>query len=76
MFNEDAVLNYAVAIVGLEAKQAALLLSTQGLTNAQIAETLARNGAAATENYQAMAEAGLLARKQELTVTGYRCCDF
>ncbi len=59
---------YAKAIEGLEAKQAALLLSTQGLTNAQIAETLAVNESNAAKNYQAMADAGLLARKQKLTV--------
>ena len=68
IFNEDVALSYAVAIEGLESKQAALLLSTQGLTNAQIAETLAVNESNVARNYQAMADAGLLARKQQLTV--------
>lgn len=68
LFNTTAAQSYANALQGLEAKQAALLLSTQGLTTAQIAETLAFNGATAAENYQAMADAGLLARKQKLTV--------
>lgn len=67
IFDEDAALNYAVAIEGLEAKQAALLLSTQGLTNAQIAETLAINESNAAKNYQAMLDAGLLKSKQQLT---------
>ncbi len=68
LYNTTAPQNYAKAIEGLEAKQAALLLSTQGLTNAQIAETLAVNESNAAKNYQAMADAGLLARKQKLTV--------
>lgn len=68
LFNEDVIKNYSVAIEGLEAKQAALLLSTQGLTNAQIAETLAVNEATTAETYKAMADAGLLKSKQQLTV--------
>lgn len=68
IFNETAILKYSYAIQGLEAKQAALLLSTQGLTNAQIAETLAVNESNIATNYQAMAEAGLLANKQKLTI--------
>lgn len=68
IFNATAVQGYSQAIQGLEAKQAALLLSTQGLTNAQIAETLAVNESNAAKNYQAMADAGLLARKQKLTL--------
>ena len=38
LYNTTAPQNYAKAIQGLEAKQAALLLSTQGLTNVQIAD--------------------------------------
>ncbi|TGY98053.1 hypothetical protein E5329_01185 [Petralouisia muris] len=68
LYASTPVAEYAKAIEGLEAKQAALLLSTQGLTNAQIAETLAVNESNAAKNYQAMADAGLLARKQKLTV--------
>lgn len=68
IFNEDTIKNYSVAIEGLEAKQAALLLSTQGLTNAQIAETLAVNEATTAETYQSMADAGLLKSKRQLTV--------
>ena len=68
VFDAATVSTYANAIQGLEAKQAALLLSTQGLTNAQIAETLAVNESNVAKNYQAMAEAGLLAHKQKLTL--------
>lgn len=68
LYAPTPVNEYAAAIQGLEAKQAALLLSTQGLTNAQIAETLAVNESNVAKNYQAMADAGLLASKQKLTV--------
>lgn len=68
LYASTPVNEYAAAIQGLEAKQAALLLSTQGLTNAQIAETLAVNESNVAKNYQAMADAGLLASKQKLTV--------
>ena len=68
LYAPTPVNEYAAAIQGLEAKQAALLLSTQGLTNAQIAETLAVNESNTAKNYQAMADAGLLARKQKLTL--------
>ena len=46
--------------------QAALLLSTQGLTNADIQRTLAAKGLSTEMQYQAMAEAGLLSSKKEL----------
>lgn len=68
LFQPTPVNQYAEAIQGLEAKQAALLLSTQGLTNAQIAETLAVNESNIAKNYQAMVDAGLLKSKQTLTV--------
>lgn len=68
LFNTTAAQSYAAAIQGLETKQAALLLSTQGLTNAQIAETLAVNESNVAKNYQAMVDAGLLAHKQKLTL--------
>ncbi len=67
LFKPTPITDYANAIQGLEARQAALLLSTQGLTNAQIAETLAINESSVAKNYQAMADAGLLKRKQTLT---------
>lgn len=51
---------YANALSELEPTQAAVLLSTQGLTNAQIQQTLAAQGASTAAQYQAMAEAGLL----------------
>lgn len=51
---------YANALSELEPIQAAVLLSTQGLTNAQIQQTLAAQGASTAAQYQAMAEAGLL----------------
>ena len=68
VFDTTAAQSYATAIQGLEAKQAALLLSTQGLTNAQIAETLAVNESNIATNYQAMVDAGLLKNRQKLTV--------
>ena len=68
VFDTASIQGYADAIQGLEAKQAALLLSTQGLTNAQIAQTLAVNESNVANNYQAMVDAGILKNKQKLTV--------
>ncbi len=51
----------------MSTSQAALLLSTQGLTNAQIAETLVTKEGSTADAYQAMVEAGLLKSKQALT---------
>lgn len=51
---------YANALSELEPTQAAVLLSTQGLTNAQIQQTLAAQGASTAAQYQTMVEAGLL----------------
>ena len=66
---------YAKALSDLQPKQAALLLSTQNLTGAQIQQSLAAMENAKThekltvaEQYQAMADAGLLAGKKKLTV--------
>ena len=67
IFNDEAALNYAIAIEGLESKQAALLLSTQGLSNAQIQETLAIQGLTEAQRYEAMTQSGLLKSKQQLT---------
>ena len=67
-FDSSVAQSYATATQELEANQTALLLSTQGLTNAQIAETLAAKEANTAKNYQAMADAGLLKHKQKLTL--------
>ncbi len=58
---------YASALDSLSASQAALLLSTQGFTNAQIAETLVAKEGSTEKAYQTMIEAGLLKSKQSLT---------
>ena len=50
----------------LEPIQSAVLMSTQGLSNAQIQQTLIAQGLSTEMQYQAMAEAGLLDRKKEL----------
>lgn len=60
---------YANALSELEPTQAAVLLSTQGLTNAQIQQTLAAKGLSTEMQYQAMAEAGLLSSSTKLTNT-------
>lgn len=51
---------YANALSDLDSTQTALLLKTQGLTNAQIQQTLAAQGASTAAQYQTMVEAGLL----------------
>ena len=60
---------YANALSELKPTQAAVLLSTQGLTNAQIQQTLAAKGLSTEMQYQAMAEAGLLSSSTKLTNT-------
>lgn len=60
---------YANALSELEPTQAAVLLSTQGLTNAQIQQMLAAKGLSTEMQYQAMAEAGLLSSSTKLTNT-------
>lgn len=60
---------YANVLSELEPTQAAVLLSTQGLTNAQIQQTLAAKGLSTEMQYQAMAEAGLLSSSTKLTNT-------
>lgn len=69
LFDSLQIEEYAVAIEGLEAKQAALLLSTQGLTNAQITETLIEKEGNSQKAYEAMLNAGLLKSKQSLINT-------
>lgn len=60
---------YANALSELESTQTAVLLSTQGLTNAQIQQTLAAKGLSTEMQYQAMTEAGLLSSSTKLTNT-------
>lgn len=62
----DAAKQYAATLSGISNAQAALLLSTQGLTNADIQRTLTAKGLSTELQYQAMAEAGLLSSKKEL----------
>lgn len=65
--DNQPIYEYSDIISGLESKQAALLLSTQGVSNAQIQQTLAVRGLTEAEQYQAMVDAGLLKSKQQLT---------
>ena len=58
---------YGQILSDLDAKQAALLMSTQGLNTAQIQQTLATQGLTTTQQYQAMVEAGLLSNKKQLS---------
>lgn len=58
---------YANVLEDVEASQAALLLSTQGLSNAQIQQTLAAKGLTTTQQLEAMTSAGLLKTKKSLT---------
>ncbi len=66
-FDVLQIQEYASVLNDVSASQAALLLSTQGLTNAQIAETLVAKEGSTADAYQAMVEAGLLKSKQALT---------
>lgn len=59
-FEPLQIQEYANALSDLDLTQTALLLKTQGLTNAQIQQALAAQGASTAAQYQAMAEAGLL----------------
>lgn len=68
-FGASQMQEYANALSELEPTQAAVLLSTQGLTNAQIQQTLAAKGLSTEMQYQAMAEAGLLATSTKLKNT-------
>ncbi len=56
-------------MVDLEPIQSAVLMSTQGLSNAQIQQTLIAQGLSTEMQYQTMAGAGLLAKKKELIAT-------
>lgn len=66
-FDSLKIQEYANALSDLEPKQAALLLSTQGLSNAQIEQALAAQKLTPELQYQVMLEAGLLSSKQKLT---------
>lgn len=73
-FNAAKIESYANALKNLTSEQQALILSTQGLSTAQIQQVLAakkaEDGSAALTaqaQYQAMAEAGLLTSKRTLT---------
>lgn len=66
-FDSLKIQEYANALSELEPKQAALLLSTQGLSNAQIEQALAAQKLTPELINQAMAESGLLSSKQKLT---------
>lgn len=67
-FDALKIQEYANTLSDLEPKQAALLLSTQGLSNAQIEQALAAQKLTPELINQAMAEAGLLSSKQKLSV--------
>ena len=66
-FDALRIQEYANALSDLEPKQAALLLSTQGFSNAQIEQILAVQNLTPKLINQSMAEAGLLSSKQKLT---------
>lgn len=68
-FESLQIQEYANALSDLDSTQTALLLKTQGLTNAQIQQTLAAQGASTATQYQAMVEAGLLESSTKLTNT-------
>lgn len=58
---------YAKSLSDLDGKQTALLLSTQGLTNAQVQQALKYKGLTTEKQYEVMLNAGLLKSKQQLT---------
>ena len=74
VFNAVKIEGYSNSLKNLTSEQQALILSTQGLSTAQIQQVLAakkaEDGSAALTaqaQYQAMAEAGLLTSKRTLT---------
>lgn len=67
-FDTLKIQEYANALSDLEPKQAAILLSMQDLSNAQIEQALAAQNLTPELINQAMAEAGLLSSKQKLSV--------
>lgn len=67
LYQSLQIKQYANALSELTPLQQASLLKTQELTNAQIKQILAVQNLSTAEQYQAMAEAGLLAKKREIT---------
>ena len=67
LFDSLQIEEYVSALSDLESEQTALLLSTQGLSNTQIAETLVAKEGNAEKAYEAMLNAGLLKSKKLLT---------
>lgn len=63
-FDTLKIQEYANALSELEPKQAALLLSTQGLSNAQIEQVLTTQQLSPALQQQALLEAGLLKSKK------------
>lgn len=59
-FDVESAKLYAKALDGVEASQASLLLSTQGLTNAEIQRVLAQQQLTTEQQYTALSTAGLL----------------
>lgn len=67
-YDTEQIKEYAAALQDVDGVQSALLLSTQGLSAAQIQQTLASKGLTNQEIYDSMVAAGLLANKTELNV--------
>lgn len=67
-FDTERVKMYADALKDVDAKQSALLLSTQGLTNAEIQQVLAQKDLTKEKQYQVLSDAGLLKTTQKLTL--------
>lgn len=63
----EAISEYADATDKLSAAQTSLLLHTQGLSNAQIMQTLSAKNLTKEEQHLAMVESGLLTSKKNLT---------
>lgn len=68
VFDVESAKLYAKALDGVEASQASLLLSTQGLTNAEIQRVLAQQQLTTEQQYTALSTAGLLKSTQSLTI--------
>ncbi len=67
-FDIGQIQAYADTLKDVDAKQSALLLSTQGLTNAEIQQVLAQQNLTKEEQYRALSNAGLLKTTQKLTI--------
>ena len=71
LFNSQMAEQYANALKSIDSSQAALILSTQGLTNAQIAQTLAVKEGSTQKAYEAMVNAGVLSSQKTLTAAQF-----